>query len=84
MTGEHDWRYYDFSSDESPADAALMLVASETGTSVAELEPLTKTIDVEAVNQLFAGDPDDDRRLEFTYDDYAVRITPDWVGIAPQ
>lgn len=83
MKGEHDWRYYDLDPDESPAESVIILVASDSSASVSELDPLTETIDVEAVNQLFVDDPDDGRRLEFEYNDYVVRVTPDWIGIKP-
>lgn len=78
------WRYYDLDADESPAEAVVVLVASESNTSVEKLEPLSETIDVGAVNRLFDGEPAADQRLLFRYAGYDVRVTADWVSVRPR
>lgn len=79
----HDW-----GSDEPISYTVVMALAAVRGTDPTELPPLYDSIDVDALDELFAPSPADDAdgdgSITFTHADHEVVIYADgWITIDP-
>lgn len=71
---------FDWDEREAAALAVVKTVASVTGKETTELEPLSLTIDTDALNTLFVSFDDLDRStgyIQFTYEGCLVEILAD-------
>lgn len=70
--------FYDLDPGESPSVAVVSAVATSTGRPTTSLEPLSRTIDTDALNALVAHA--DSRAVSVTFDYAGTTVTVDATG----
>lgn len=66
---------YELNADESPSMAVVAAVAELTNQSAVEMEPLTETIDADALDKILESNAGNGSSVTVTFNYYGYQIT---------